>query len=347
MDLQQRPDLSQVEAPVKAYIEALEAELEHLKSSSRSSSQAADSPLEPNEPPTTLNVITISQNGLAKRTPRHLYSRQRRGGMGIFDLETAKDNPPVMLTIADESDNLILLTTQARAFKVPVSQIPESPVRGKGQHLTQSVPLENNEHLALVLPHQTSGYLNVISQTGQVRRLRHHFFGDNMTPGNYLYDTKTLGLPSAACWSDGSSDLFIATRQGRAIRFVESAVPFKGCLGIRLSDDDAIAGIAAVKANGGVFLLTADGKGTIRLMDGFSANKAPGAGGKVAIKADNLVAVSTISETDDIFAISRLSKIIRFQAAEVPPKEGVVQGVNCMGLRNDEVTAVAVATLEN
>ena len=136
--------------------------------------------------------------------------------------------------------------------------------------------------------------------------------------------------------------MFIATRQGKAIRFAESAVPFKGCLGIRLGDDDEIAGIAAVKESGGVFLLTADGQGTIRLMSGFSANKAPGAGGKVAIKSSSVVGIATVDETDDIFAISRLSKIIRFQAAEVPPKEGVVQGVNCMAVRNDQVTAVTV-----
>ena len=341
MDLQ-RPDLSQVDPDVRNYIEALEAELEQLKSKTKARTTAAESPLEPSEPPTTINVITISQSGVAKRTPRHLYSRQRRSGMGIFDMETGKDDPPAILTVADESDNLILITNQARAFKLPVSQIPEAPVRGKGQPLTQSVPLENGERLSLVLPHQTSGYVNVVSQKGQVRRLRHHFFGDNMTPGNYLYDVNVLGLPAAACWSDGSGDLFIATRLGRAIRFAENAVPFKGCLGIRLGEGDEIVGIAAAKENGGVFLLTADGKGTIRLMSGFSANKAPGAGGKVAIKSDNVIGITTAGETDDIFAISRLSKNIRLQAAEVPPKEGVVQGVNCMSLRADECVAVTI-----
>ena len=54
-----------------------------------------------------------------------------------------------------------------------------------------------------------------------------------------------------------------------------------------------------------------------------------------------------MNEADDLFILAQSGKIIRFQANEVPPKEGVVQGVNCMGLRNDVVTAVAVATLEN
>jgi DNA gyrase subunit A len=78
-------------------------------------------------------------------------------------------------------------------------------------------------------------------------------------------------------------------------------------------------------------------------MAGFSANKAPGAGGKVAMKTDDLIGAVTVSEEDDIFVISELSKIIRFGVDEVPAKEGVVQGVNCIALRNDKVTALTVS----
>ena len=78
-------------------------------------------------------------------------------------------------------------------------------------------------------------------------------------------------------------------------------------------------------------------------MAGFSQNKAPGSGGKQAMKADRLVGASAIGAEDDIFIVSRLGKIIRFRADEVPPKEGVVQGVACMALRGDETAAVAVS----
>jgi len=81
--------------------------------------------------------------------------------------------------------------------------------------------------------------------------------------------------------------------------------------------------------------------GTIRLMSCFGANKAPGAGGKIAMKAEDVVGAVVVEENDDLFVISRLSKMIRFQAAEVPAKEGVVQGVRCMALRADEAVAVA------
>ncbi|MEZ4682847.1 MAG: hypothetical protein R2932_52430 [Caldilineaceae bacterium] len=80
-------------------------------------------------------------------------------------------------------------------------------------------------------------------------------------------------------------------------------------------------------------------------MSGFTANKAPGAGGKVAMKTDTLVSAMSVDDGDDIFAISQLGKIIRFQTIEVPAKEGVVQGVNCMNLRSDACMAFTTSPI--
>jgi DNA gyrase subunit A len=80
-------------------------------------------------------------------------------------------------------------------------------------------------------------------------------------------------------------------------------------------------------------------------MAGFRLNKAPGAGDKVAMKTDKLVGAVTVQPEDDVFIVSQLGKLIRFNAGEVPAKTGVVQGVNCMALRNDEATAVCRAVL--
>ena len=336
----ERPDLSQVGSEVVAYIEWLETQLDQLRQPGAGSRSPAASSLEPAESPTTLNLITLSRSGFAKRTPRHLYTRQRRGGMGIFDLETGADDPPIALAIVDQNQDLLLITNQARAFRLPLAYLPDSTVRARGQQLAGGLSLAPGETVSLILPHRQSGYLNIITRTARLRRLRHHFFGENMISGNLLYDTRSLGVPAAACWSDGTGDLIIATRQGKAVRFPEASIPFKDCLAMRLNEDDDIVGVAAVKDTTGLFLLTADGKGTIRLMNGFGANKSPGAGGKVAIKSDRVVGIVPVSESDDLFIISRLSKLIRFKADEVPAKEGTVQGVNCMALRGDETVAV-------
>jgi DNA gyrase/topoisomerase IV subunit A len=333
----ERPDLSQTDPAVRAYIQALEAELARLRPQDSSPPPA----LEPSEPPTTLNVITISAASVAKRTPRHLYTRQRRGGMGVFDLDTPKDDPPTFLTIADEDQKLLLLTSQARAFYLPVDKLPASPVRSRGQSLSASdvLPLRPQERLAHVVPDGEGTYLALLSQRGYVRLIGRPY----LRPATPLYDTKTFGPLVAACWTGGQDELFVVTRQGRAIRFAERGLPVSGGRGLRLTGDDVAVAVAAVGPESGVFLCSANGLGTIRLMSGFNPNKAPGAGGKVAIKSAHVVGAVAVdeAEADDLFILSRLGKVVRFQAADVPGKEGVVQGVRCMALRNDETVAVA------
>jgi DNA gyrase subunit A len=343
----ERPNLDTIDPAVRAYIEALETELERLRQGKRDRAGASPAaPAEPCEPPTTINVVTVSESGSIKRTPRHLYSRQRRGGMGIFDLQTPEDDPPALLAIADQNESLIVITDQVRAFRLPLEKLAESPVNSRGQPLAALLNLNEGERPTVLLANQSGAYVAILSQRGHVHWMAGHLLGEKLLPGTILYDIKKLGPPIAACWAPGDGDLFIATHRGQAIRFSARQVPMRGCLGIRLERDDTAVAITAVREDSGVFLLSADGKGTIRLMSGFRANKAPGGGGKVALKTDHLIGAEIVSGNDDIFAISRLGKIIRFQVVEVPPKEGVVQGVSCMALRADEVIALAVSVVE-
>jgi DNA gyrase subunit A len=349
-----RPDLSTLDPIIRAYIEALEAELATLRGSKdrrapRPAAVHEDDRLEslpeisePSEPPTPYNIITATASAVAKRTPRHLYTRQRRGGMGVFDIETPDDQPPVVLAQADEKQNLLLLTRMGRAYRATVAAIVETPVRGRGQPFLGKLSLAEDDQVAIILPEQAQGYLAIASQSGMVRMLRHHVFGEYMKPGQALYDYRAFGPLAAACWTAGDGDLFLASRQGRAIRFTEKLIPPAGGPGLRLSDGDVLVGIAPVYDDTGVFLLGADGRGTIRLMNSFTANKAPGAGGKIAMNTDKLVIALTTDDKEDALVISRLGKIIRFPLGDIPPKDAPVQGVNCMMLRADEPVAAVL-----
>jgi DNA gyrase subunit A len=358
----ERPDLTGVAPELIAYIEALEMELMRYQEDSASyredsrparatRSSAADAAVAEeaalevvSEPVTPLNVVTISRSGIAKRTPRHFYGRQRRSGMGVFDLETPEADPPALLLVADENEGLLLFTSLGRVFRLSMSELPQSPVRARGESFTNQLPypLQANERIAAVLPENGGAYACLVSERGWVRRIRAAYLGKSMIEGTTFHDPQEGGPLAAACWTPGDGELFLATRQGLAIRFNENQVPARGVRGMRVVPEDRVVAVTAVYAHSGVFLLGHDGKGSIRLMPGFSANKAPGAGGKVALKTERLVGAAKVEENDDIFAISRLGKIIRFTAAEVPAKEGVVQGVHCMTLRADETVALAV-----
>ena len=333
---QERPDLSNVSPDVLAYIEALEAELQSAQSS-QPRRRSADT--EPAEPPTTQQVITISQRGMAKRTARHLYGRQRRSGIGVFDLEVDEHDYPAHVAVADESEQLLLFSNLGRVFPLAVADIHQTKeLRAPGESLISKFPFHGNEHVIGAIPAEGGQYVILASQRGWVQRVAASYFGKNLIPGMTFHDVKQGGQVTAVCWTNGRDEIFLATQQSQGIRFRETQVPARGgCLGLRVNPSDEIVAVASVVESSSVFVVGYDGKGTIRQMSGFRMNKAPGAGGKTILKTDQLIGAVTVNEADDLFILAQSGKIIRFQANEVPPKEGVVQGVNCMGLRNDVV----------
>lgn len=348
-----RPDLSSVSPEVRAYIDYLEGQVRSPKPLRKPERVVIedeapirpDEPAQPAEGPTTLNILTASRNGSAKRTHRHLYNRQHRGGMGIFDLDVPEDDAPACLASVDDSENLILFTSRARVFRHSLNRVPDSQIRSKGEPFFDRLPLESDETLVAVLPERSSGYIALVSASGRVRNLRHHLFGEHMKPGTAMYAYSDFGPLASACWTNGDSDLLLVSRNGIGIRFNEKLIPPQGDMSIRLSGDDEVVGIASVYQDSNVFVIAADGKGTLRSMESFAPNKSMGGSGKQLFKSSHTVGLVTVSYNDDLFIISQLGKIIRFRADEVPVSEGVVQGVICMSLRGDEVASVVVSGL--
>lgn len=339
----ERPDLSQVDPAIRAYIQTLEAELDYYKGKEKPLSEIEpEAPQEAEEPPTTINLVVMTAQGLIKRTPRHHYQHQRRGGMGIFDLDAPKEDAPHILALADEKQTLLVFTNLARVFRLPISQISESPIRARGQSLATRLGLQPDEHLVAALPDLARGAVTLASERGMVRTLRHHVFGEYMRPGTALFNPNQLGQLVTACLTPGDGDLLIATRRGKAIRFSEKLVPPQGGPGIRLEEGDDVVAIAAVYDDSLVFVVDDQGKGTIRQMASFNPNKSSGGGGKIIMNSDSLTAALTVQPDADLFMISQLSKLIRFKMNEVPVKDSNVQGVICMNLRADLVTAVTV-----
>lgn len=337
----ERPDLSNIPAEVQTYIEFLEARVAEASKPAPYRS-GASAPVEPSEPPTTLNVITLSQSGVAKRTPRHLYGRQRRSGMGVFDIDVVEPDVPAIVAVADEADDVLLWTNLGRVYRLAVNKIEETAVRAKGRSIMGKFKFLPNEKVVSILPADGGVYVVLVSERGWVQRVRSSHLGKSLIPGMRFHDPKQSGFVTSACWTRGEQNVFIGTKQGKGIRFRETQIPPKhGTLGLRVDEGDVTVGVTAVDEESGVFLLSHDGKGTIRQMTGFRMNKAPGAGAKVAMKTDNMVAATAVSAHDDIFIVSQSGKMIRFQANEIPPKDGVVQGVHCMSLRNDEATTAA------
>jgi DNA gyrase subunit A len=341
----QRPDLSNINPSILAYIEYLEKKAGiRQQTGSREEDQRAlaehsAEPL-PAEHENNYNIITISQDGKGKRTLRHLYTRQHRGGMGVFGMDLSGDDEPRLLAGAEEGQNLLFFTSKARVYRQPIHMIQQEQVNSRGAPVAERFGMEPDERLIAILPEQAKGYVALVTESGRVRCLRHHLFGEHMRPGTEMFKFNEVGPLASVCWTNGDADLLIITQQGMGIRFGEKSISPQGDQGIRLSQDDKVVAITPVYPDSLVFIASSDGRGTLRLMSGFAANKSAGGSGKIAIKSNKVVGAALVEPNDDLFLISGAGKVIRFPSSEVPPTEGVVQGVNCMGLRSDEVVAV-------
>jgi DNA gyrase subunit A len=338
----QRPDLTSAEPSIVKYIEYLEKKLGIGPTTTPIDlDHTYDHFNEPllAEPETTLCVITISERGLSKRSFRHLYTRQHRGGMGVFDLDVVHPDFPCTLGLADENQNILLFTNRARVFRFATHNIENGLLHIRGSNAFERLGIDSSEKIVAVLPEQAQGYVALLGSFGKVRCLRHHLFGEHMRQGTGLFNTLEFGSLTSACWTTGDAELFIVTRQGTGIRFAEKAISPQGDLGIRVGQDDAAVGIAPVDSESRVFMLGSDGRGTIRQMSGFAANKSAGGSGKIAFKNSNVLGAVAVQSEDDLFVVTRLGKMVRFPVDEIPITDGPVQGVNCVALRADEVTS--------
>jgi DNA gyrase subunit A len=294
-------------------------------------------------------VIAITARARAKRTPLNAYSAQHRGGIGVYDIKAGDEEPVRHLAMADESATLLLLTTRARAFRVPVVEVPLTEVRGRGEPLIERLALTEDENIAAVLTLDESDLRSqvlICTQRGWIRKLRRSYIGPSLQPGTLLYDVREGGAPTALVLSEGLADVFMASAQGQGIRFPEKIVPVRGALGIRLKPEDTAIGLCPVSDAQQVLLVSRDGKGARRQMDSFASQSAGGQG-KIAMKTDDLAAVAAVSDDDEVLCISELGKIIRFPAADIPARPSAVQGVAVMELQRDRVAGAVVVRKRN
>jgi DNA gyrase subunit A len=261
--------------------------------------------------------------------------------MGVFDLDIDLPDLPAAVQPASENAHLLLFTNRARVFRLPSGRLDAVEVRAKGDDLSLRFPLEEDEHFVAVLPDQASGYIALASHRGRIRILRHHLFGEHMRLGTAMFRPEEFGMLASVCWTPGNADLLLITERGMGIRFAEKLVNPQGETGIKLAEGDSLVSVLSVDDDSAVFMVGADGRGTIRKMNSFAPNKSTGGSGKIAMRSDHVAGALAVESKDDIFLISRLAKIIRFPANEVPETDGVVQGVVCMQLRADDVVALS------
>jgi DNA gyrase subunit A len=322
---------------------------QRAESARTSRSEAAPAQLSTIRYPDDVMVLTITARGLAKRTPLNDYSTQHRGGIGVFDIQTTRDDLVAHLAVARASAALLVLSSRGRAFRIPVDSLPLTEVRGRGASLPERLLFTAEETVATLLAlddeQDSRNTVLIATQSGWLRSLHRNYVGPRLQPGTLLSDPKRGGPPAVMTLSHGAGDVLLVLRSGLGYRFPERLSSREGVRGIQTRPDDQVVGLVSLQGDEDeVLLVTADGQGIRRQMAGFASNKSPGGQGKVIMKSDALAGAARVGSGDEALCISGFAKIIRFAADEAPAKSGNVQGVSILDTRGDSLAALAVVT---
>ena len=199
-------------------------------------------------------IISLTQGNYIKHTDAQVFRAQGRGGVGVRGMETKTEDVVVKAFFARTLDHVLFFTNLGRVYSERVYNLPEGGRTSKGVHINNVLNLQANEQVTALIPIEDfaqSQYILLCTQRGRIKRMSLSEF-ERVRPSGII----AFGLPEddelvRAKLTKGHQDVIIVTRQGKALRFHEDAMrpmgrTASGVMGIRLSDDDYVAGLAVV-----------------------------------------------------------------------------------------------------
>ncbi|MCL1863844.1 MAG: DNA gyrase subunit A [Defluviitaleaceae bacterium] len=299
------------------------------------------------------SVITLSQLGYIKRIPLDAYRSQGRGGRGVIGMQTREEDWVTDLFVANTHDNVLFFTTRGRAFSLRAFEIPEAGRQAKGMPLVNLLNLAGEEKIAAMIPvtkNDWEGFLIMVTRKGLVKRSLLELYSRINRAGLNAITFKEDDTLIEVLRSDGDRELFLATKEGRGIRFHESQAravgrTAMGVRGMKLRENDEIIG--STVADGQVLLVAANGYGKVTPVEAFRGQNRGGFGViiyKTTEKAGDLVGIEAVQENDGLMLINSEGVVIRIRIADISVQGRYASGVKLINMA-DESTVVSIAKI--
>ena len=314
----------------------------------------------PNEP----MVITISHNGYVKRNHVDEYRTQARGGVGSRGTSSKDDDFTEHLFIAHTHNYLLIFTELGRVFWLKVYAIPEAGKTAKGraiQNLIQITPDDSVRAVINVKSLDDADYINntylvMCTENGTIKKTSLEAYSRPRVNGiNAITINENDRLLNVKL-TDGNSEVILAVRSGRAIRFPEQDVrpmgrTAAGVRGITLDDeDDQVVGMVTINdLNQSLLVVSERGYGKRSAIEEYRITKRGGKGVKtlnLTPKTGALVSIQKVSDPDDLMIINTSGIMIRMPVADLRVMGRATQGVRLIRL-NDGDTIASVGKVEN
>lgn len=308
-------------------------------------------------------IITISHLGYIKRTPLSDFRAQNRGGVGAKGADSREQDFIEHIYQASMHSTMLFFTQKGLVYKMKVYELPEGAKNTKGRALQNLLNIENGDNVNTFISckqlndveYINSHNLVFATAKGVVKKTSLAEYARVMAKGKKAIvlrdDDRLVGVEL----TDGSSDILMANRGGRAIRFNESKIRQMGrvATGVRgMTLDgpgDVVIGLITMQpeAPQTILALSENGIGKRSELEGYRTTNRGGKGVKtinVTEKTGTLIAFKAVTDQDDLVIINKSGITLRIRLADVPVRGRATMGVKIINLdkRGDVIASVCV-----
>ena len=311
-------------------------------------------------------AITISHAGYIKRTSLNEYKVQNRGGVGSKGSATRDKDFLQELFVATNHNWLLIFTEKGKCFWMRIFEVPEGNKAAKGRAIQNLINIEQDDKVKAYVvvkdikdeEYTSNNYIIMCTKKGVIKKTSLEAYSRPRTNGINAIGIREGDELLEAKLTNGESEILMAIKSGRAIRFNESKVrsmgrTASGVRGITLVGSDEVIGmVCAQDFSRTIMVVSENGYGKRTLLNDPETNepiyRVTNRGGKgvktlnVTEKTGNLIAIKSVTDDDDLMIINKSGLTIRMHVADIRTQGRATQGVKLINLKGkDQIAAVA------
>jgi DNA gyrase subunit A len=301
-------------------------------------------------------AITVSNTGYIKRTAITEYRSQRRGGKGRIGMRTRDEDYLTHLFVASTHAFILIFSDRGRVYWLKVYTIPDVGPSGRGKAIANLVSMEPGEKIAALLAvrdwptEEGANYIVTGTRHGVIKKTDLRMFRHPRQGGIIAVGIDPDDALIAAEISDGRGQVFLGTRDGKAIRFPEDGVrpmgrTARGVRGIRLRQGDEVVAMAVVRPGGTLLTVTANGYGKRTGLDEYRVQSRGGVGIiniQTTARNGRVAGIAYVENEDELMLITKQGKVLRMDTQDIRPIGRATQGVRLIEIDDkDQVVSLA------
>lgn len=298
-------------------------------------------------------VITVSHTGYIKRLPVSTYRKQKRGGKGLYGMDTKEGDFVEYIFVATTHQYIMFFTTYGRCHWIKVYEIPLGGRLSKGKAIVNLLKLNQGEQIAAFIPAKQfddEHFVLMATKLGMIKKTVLSAYGNPRAGGIIAVNLKKEDSLIAVVLTGGQDDIVLGTKDGFAIRFFEKDVretgrSSQGVRGISLRKGDFVVGMVNVSRATSLLTVTENGYGKRTSIDEYRRIRRGGKG-VINIQADKrngfVVTIMEVQEGEEIILMSQGGMVIRMSVNDIRKIGRNTKGVRLIHVEeSDKVIDVA------